>query len=341
MPSISFFLRRLILAALLSIASRASAHDPGLSTLTVTIGTQRTEAVLRVGSVDLAALAGAGDPSAADLLLSVDSAPQRAVETIVARDADEGAEVRWRFPAARGERFSIRFMGLDRLSPGHKQVVTAFASDGRRIGARLVGADSATPVFDLPREQRGAGFRAFGSWVALGAGHVAEGWDHVAFLLAILLGCTRRSSVVRAVTAFTLAHSVTLGMAASGWLRVSPALVEPTIAASIVFVALRNVFRAGSAREPLAAIFALGLVHGLGFAGQLSGLVAGAGGGLVSALLGFNLGIELAQLAGVLLVLPVLEALRRAPVWQAAVVRVGSLALALLGASWLVERLGS
>ena len=339
MPSISFFLRRLILAALLSIASRASAHDPGLSTLTVTIGTQRTEAVLRVGSVDLAALTETGDPSAADLVLRVDSAPQRADETIVARDADGGAEVRWRFPAARGERFSIRFLGIDRLASDHKQVVTAFASDGRRIGARLVDAGSAPPAFDLPREPRGSGLRAFASWIALGASHVAEGWDHVAFLLAILLGCTRRSAIVRAVTAFTLAHSVTLALAAFGWLRISPALVEPTIAASIAFVAVRNVVRARSPREPLAAIFVLGLVHGLGFAGQLSGLVAGTGGGLVSALLGFNLGIELAQLAGVLLVLPVLEALRRAPVWQEAVVRVGSLALALLGASWLVERL--
>jgi hypothetical protein len=141
------------------------------------------------------------------------------------------------------------------------------------------------------------------------------------------------------VTAFTVAHSITLTLAALGEVRPSTRLVEAAIALSVLLAALNNLWPVVVRRLWLAA-FGFGLVHGLGFAGALleTGLPRQS---RLAALLGFNAGVEAGQLAVVGIALPLLFALRRSPGYATWVVRGGSLLVALLAVDWLVRRLAA
>jgi hydrogenase/urease accessory protein HupE len=173
-------------------------------------------------------------------------------------------------------------------------------------------------------------------YVGLGVEHIIGGIDHLLFLLALLALATSLWQTVKIVTAFTVAHSITLSLAALGLVDVPSSIVEPLIAASIVWVAVENlVAPAGAGRRWLiAAVF--GLIHGLGFASALSDLDLPRD-ALIQALIGFNLGVELGQLAFVAVVMPALVwasrpgRLRRLP-------QITSVVVALVGAVWLIER---
>ncbi len=191
------------------------------------------------------------------------------------------------------------------------------------------------------------------SFIREGVWHIWTGYDHVLFLLALLLpsvvrrkdGCWRGVdrlrpalwSVLRTVTAFTLAHSITLSMAGLGWIQLSPRLVEPVIAASVMLAAWNNLRPIVLEREWCVA-FGFGLIHGFGFAGVLQELDL-AGGSLIRPLLGFNLGVELGQAAIVLLFVPAAFALRQSAFYQRGVLGFGSVAILLVAAGWLVQRL--
>jgi hypothetical protein len=182
--------------------------------------------------------------------------------------------------------------------------------------------------------------------------HIALGFDHLLFLLSLLLPAVLRragarwepepalrpalADVLSVVSAFTLAHSLTLSLAALGVLRLPSRGVESAIAASVVLAAANNLRPLVGGRRWLAA-FAFGLVHGLGFASVLAdlGLPRGA---LVVSLLAFNLGVELGQLAFVALLLPVAWWLRAWPAYPSVVLAGGSAAIALLASLWLAER---
>ncbi len=174
-------------------------------------------------------------------------------------------------------------------------------------------------------------------YLGLGIEHIIGGIDHLLFLLALLALSTSLWQTVKIVTAFTVAHSITLSLAALGLVDVPSSIVEPLIAASIVWVAAENLLAPGGAgrRWLIAAFF--GLIHGLGFASALVelGLSRDV---LLKALIGFNLGVELGQLAFVAVVLPPL-------VWASRPGRLPrlpqglSVGVALVGAVWLVERL--
>ena len=138
--------------------------------------------------------------------------------------------------------------------------------------------------------------RVLGEYLGHGFHHILEGWDHLLFMAALVLGAATLWDLLKVVTAFTLSHTITLVLATLDIFRLPSHIVEPMIAASIVFVALENVLRpsAASTRWRLVAAFGFGLFHGLGFAGGLleamSGLPTGA---LVAALAGFSIGVEL------------------------------------------------
>ena len=142
--------------------------------------------------------------------------------------------------------------------------------------------------------------------------------------------------MAKVVTAFTLAHSVTLTLATLGLVSLPSRLVESAIACSVVLAALNNVWPIVRQRLWLLA-FGFGLLHGLGFAGALLdlGLPAHA---MVVPLLAFNLGVELGQLAIVALLLPLIFALRETSLYPRLMLRAGSSAIAVLGGLWLVER---
>jgi hydrogenase/urease accessory protein HupE len=176
-----------------------------------------------------------------------------------------------------------------------------------------------------------------GRFGLLGLEHLATGYDHVAFVLALALGAKRLRDVLIVATGFTVAHSLTLALAATGVFRAPSSIVEPLIALSIVLVAVENrLGGAVSVERRTATAFAFGLVHGLGFAGALAsiGLPLGA---RVLSLGAFNVGVELGQAAIVVAAWPVLTWLRRRGQGERAA-DVGSAILAACGLWWLVQR---
>ncbi|MFO1080542.1 MAG: HupE/UreJ family protein [Reyranellaceae bacterium] len=177
----------------------------------------------------------------------------------------------------------------------------------------------------------------WGRFVLMGAEHILGGADHLLFLVGLLAYARGVWPILRIVTAFTVAHSLTLSLAALGLVAVPGAVVEPLIAASIVWVAVENlVAPAGASRRwVLAGLF--GLVHGLGFASALVELGLGRA-AMVRALVGFNLGVELGQLLFVLVFLPLLILATRPNRWPG-LPRLLSIAVAAAGSVWLVARL--
>ena len=180
-------------------------------------------------------------------------------------------------------------------------------------------------------------------YLVTGIEHIFLGYDHIAFLVAIVLWTRRLMPVIKVVTAFTIAHSITLSLAALQIVVIGSAIVEPAIAASIIFVAVENFFSRNVDGRWKAA-FAFGLVHGFGFAGALQemGLPANA---VVPALAAFNIGVELGQVAIVSIIVPALILLdrlfaadRTKPVRAAALVYTLSAVITMLGSYWLVTR---
>jgi len=228
--------------------------------------------------------------------------------------------------------------GLFRLDLPNRTETTIF-SPAQPTQRFLI--DSAHPTPQLAR------FIREGIW------HIWLGFDHILFLIALLLpsvlhreanrwtvgGNWRQSiyAIVKVVTAFTIAHSITLSLAALGWVRVPPRIVEPIIAASVLIAAVNNLRVIFPERTWIIA-FCFGLIHGFGFASALSelGLQRGT---LGRALLGFNVGVEIGQLAIVGVFVPTALAIRKTRLYQRLILPGGSLLIATLAAIWMVERI--
>jgi hydrogenase/urease accessory protein HupE len=225
------------------------------------------------------------------------------------------------------------------VDPGAKQVVlvgpeqnaTQALLDASQTEIRISGPPP--PLLDVIRR-----------YVEAGVEHIFLGYDHVAFLIAIVLWARRLWPVIKIVTAFTLAHSITLSLAALQIVVIPSAIVEPAIAASIVYVAIENFF-SSNVDGRWHDTFVFGLIHGFGFASALQefGLPRGA---VIPALAAFNIGVEVGQVAIVSIVIPLLigadwfvATLRDAPQKRTAgLVYSVSGIIAFLGCYWVLER---
>jgi hydrogenase/urease accessory protein HupE len=173
----------------------------------------------------------------------------------------------------------------------------------------------------------------------LGIDHVLGGYDHLLFLGALLIVARSVRGVVATLTAFTVAHSLTLALAVTGVVNVPSHIVEPLIAASIVYVGLENLLRR-QLPPRWKLTFGFGLIHGFGFAGALRELGIGSTGQAVALPLGsFNLGVEAGQIGVALVTLPLLWALRAQPALSTRLTSACSVMVALAGAYWLIERI--
>jgi hypothetical protein len=183
----------------------------------------------------------------------------------------------------------------------------------------------------------GAASTVFWSMLELGVEHILTGWDHLLFLLGlIIVGGTLRS-LLGVVTAFTVAHSITLALAATGAVAPSPRVIEPLIALSIAYVGVENFFVRDASRR-WRITFPFGLIHGFGFAGALRE-IALPHAQIPVALVSFNLGVELGQLGVLAIALPLTLAARRAPAFGDRGVRAVSSTIALAGVILFVLRL--
>jgi hypothetical protein len=177
-----------------------------------------------------------------------------------------------------------------------------------------------------------------GQYIPLGFTHILpKGLDHILFVLGLFLLSTRLRSVLLQVTAFTVAHSITLGLSIYGVVALPPRIVEPLIALSIAYVAIENIATRQLHAWRLAVVFGFGLLHGLGFAGVLRELGL-PGGQFLAALLSFNVGVEAGQvsviLAAALLAAPVM----RREWYRRRIAVPASVVIASVGVYWTVVR---
>jgi hypothetical protein len=247
--------------------------------------------------------------------------------------------------------YSCASAGALRVSSDVFGVRDAVVDDTVTILTYDIDGSRGTEVLDTGRTQVTIGATRLvdqlGRFLVLGVEHLVTGWDHLLFLLALLLGARRLRDVVSVATAFTCAHSVTLLLGALGWVQAPSWLVEPLIALSIAFVAAENLLGAQPGTR-LPVVFGFGLLHGLGFAGSLS-IDSALSWSLLASLLSFNVGIELAQVALISVIFPGLLVLRRLatgaatsrPVTSRAITAgtaIATAGVAAAGLFWFVER---
>ena len=336
-------------AGLLCGARPVSAHvsSTGLARITLEEGAATYHLTLvldelRGGPRDLLALAAGGDAGSAEQVgelvrrcvdLSVGGEPCRqgrlAIRGSRLGDSRVDLDLGLRCPT-RGGTLRIRDRWSAALGEHHRTLVRVDLPGGTRELAFTAGAEEAEVPLAPGAADGAAGF------FTMGVEHILSGWDHLLFLAVLVLRGGTLLSLLRIVTAFSLAHSATLALAALGVATVPARLVEPAIAASIVWVAVENLrVREAPAHRWLVSL-AFGLVHGFGFASALQELSLPAG-RMAWALVGFNLGVEVGQALVLLAFFPLLVWLRRGA-WEPAVVRAGSAAVGLVGSVLLVQR---
>ena len=178
----------------------------------------------------------------------------------------------------------------------------------------------------------------FATYLKHGFVHILpKGLDHIMFVLGLFLLSTRLRSLLWQVSAFTLAHTVTLALGASGAVAISPSFVEPLIAASIVYVGVENLLTDRLHVWRLPTVFGFGLLHGLGFAGVM-GEIGLPDAFFFTGLIAFNAGVELGQLAVIAIALVTFRWAAKRPWYRRAVTMPASLAIAAVAGLWVLER---
>lgn len=244
----------------------------------------------------------------------------------------------------------VNYSGIFDLDTDHKLIVSLQGLSGK--SSSISGLiDHADQSATFTSEQSGV-LATFKTFVYQGVVHILIGTDHILFIIVLLLTCTlyrvnrgwqAKTSFVEiaksaawVVTAFTLAHSITLTATAVGWVAPSSKWVEFGIALSVLFTALNNIWpmilRLGW------ITFAFGLLHGMGFASVLAELGLAQEHKLLS-IVSFNLGVELGQLAILAMILPLLFLVRKQKWYQVYGVNIGSFAIAMVAISWCIERI--
>ena len=366
----------LILIVLVLNPAVALAHDPGLSALDVNVTGTTISATLSVSAADVAFLGsdlefpprlsghsrsdprearnsrcdprvpppGDGASRLRDIVrdavrLTVNGEPLMLEWQHL--DSDRGGiRIRFEYAPVRPDR-SVRHIVVtsdmpEQLSRGHRELVTVTA-DGRVVGERVLDAEIRTLAVAVSEPPPSRARQAW-SFVTIGVHHILAGYDHLMFLAGLILAAVSVRALLIALTAFTVAHSVSLAVVVLAGVHAPPSIVEPVIAASIAWIGIENlVGRSGGTRWWL--VFGFGLVHGFGFAGALTELGFGSSASDVAvALLSFNAGVEAGQLAAAGVMLPLVWLIRSHPALHARLQPVCSVIIAAAGAGWLVER---
>ncbi len=263
--------------------------------------------------------------------------------------SDDAVNTELHYDRSHGSQTSLQIPLLKQLARGHRQYITVNDADGNLLLQQIVNAGSEPVALQASGVD---GLAVFQQYLSEGIWHIWIGFDHILFLLTLLLPAVliyRKAhwrpvkelrpamiDILKVVTAFTVSHSITLALGILDIVNLPPRLVESVIAISVLITAVNNLrpIFPGS-RWQLA--FGFGLIHGFGFASVLGelGLPVEA---LVSSLAGFNLGVEVGQLAIVILVFPVTALLRHSKFYRHWIFNGGSVAAALLASIWLYER---
>jgi hydrogenase/urease accessory protein HupE len=235
---------------------------------------------------------------------------------------------------------------LNRLPPGHKQYVTIRGLDGHELANKMLTQNAA--FIEVPLNNRASKVKientsssTFVDFLKLGIEHILTGYDHLLFLFSLLVVTRSFWPAVQIITFFTIAHSITLALAGLNIVDIPSNIVEPLIAATIIYVGLENIFRADkvSTRSRCVLTFFFGLIHGFGFASVLREMgISSIETGILVPLFSFNLGVELGQITVASIALPALWWMQSQAALSPKIVPVGSILTCLAGSYWLLER---
>jgi hydrogenase/urease accessory protein HupE len=355
--------RGIFAVSALAVTFVAHAHDPGLSTATVRLGPDKVEAEVVLSGADAGTLFNLDkiqsgrfskdqlefvtpklrDTFSDPLEIKLDGQPAQPVDTQCSVSGRDSLTIYLFFPAKSFTNLIVQAKWLALLATGHRQYLSVQNERGEILTERLLSAASDSATIDLsavetkPATQ--AGVNSFWNFLVMGVKHIWTGYDHLLFLFGLLIVTRNFKDSIKIITCFTIAHSITLAIATLNFVQIPSRIVEPLIAASIVYVGLENLFRGGEPRGRWLLTFAFGLIHGFGFASVLRELGVGANGSSIAIpLISFNLGVELGQIAIAALALPLIWKLRTQPVFIRRWVPACSTLVALLGGFWFVQR---
>jgi hypothetical protein len=365
-------MKRLLLALLLLVASAAHAHKPSDSYLAIRVGEAGVQGQWDIALRDLEFAIGLDADGNGDITWGELRAKRAEIEAyaytrlslqsegkacalapagLLVDEHSDGAYAVLRFTADCGRSAPAALEAGYRLffdlDPTHRGLLRFEHGEA----AQTAVLSPARPSITL-RAGEASALAQFADYLKEGVWHIWIGFDHILFLLSLLLPAVYMLAngawspapgfrpvfwdVLKVVTSFTIAHSITLSLAALSVVALPSRLVESVIALSVVLAALNNL-KPVVAERRWAVAFAFGLIHGFGFASVLAdlGLPQGA---LLLALVGFNVGVEVGQLAIVCAFLPLAFALRRTGFYRRVVFTAGSAAITVVAAIWLAER---
>jgi hydrogenase/urease accessory protein HupE len=359
-----------VVFAICAIATTAAAHPEGFSGLRVKVDATAVHAVVTVHTRDTSQWFPPGKYKdyVADVCRALEATPGDALEVqfdgvpaapvhVHAFAADVGLlelDLDYARPAGAAT-MTLWSKHLVRLPRGHQQILVVESADGEGLLEDTLSSDHALAEVELPVAKSATSApttiastapttrhtdRPRISFFALGIEHIVTGYDHLLFLAALLLVCKNFREAAGVITFFTVAHTITLSLAALNIVRMPARIVEPAIAASIVYVGLENLFGKHRFAWRAGITFAFGLVHGLGFASALREVGLGSTSlRIAMPLLKFSIGLETGQLCIAAVILQVMLLLRRnRPEFVRWWVPAGSVLVAGIGCFWLVTR---
>lgn len=353
-----FFVATLALLGVLALAPhRVEAHTLGISrsewssdatSLTARISLARADALrlapwadadrdAQLSPSELAAEGVARRAAEERLRVEAGGAPCALESATLELEEDDGARLTARYACGEGARSAELGAFFAALDAGHRQAAFVREGEGPPREALLhAGAATLSLGGSDTRAAPDSRLDVAREYLVLGVEHIWFGIDHVVFLLGLVLIGGRLRDVVAMATAFTVAHSITLALAVLEFVVPSGALIEPLIALSVAYVGVENL-RGTEPKTRWRITAAFGLVHGFGFAGALAevGLPQAS---VPLALLSFNVGVELGQLAILAVVVPLLARLHAKRWFRERAVPLLSGAIVFVGLAWFVER---
>jgi len=347
----------LVLALALLLPSLAGAHDTSYSYVDLRWGRDRIALTVSVHRDDVAQAIGIAAPESLMAAPFLNREAERVATLVTTRFNVSAGEQPLPFTVERVEArpdkhavvltlaaplpspiSQLRVEGaLFPEATQHETFLNVYSADGRVLAQEVLTASH--PGVDIYAAGAEGILAVLRTFVRAGIHHIFIGPDHILFIVGLLLLGGTLGRVLRVATAFTLAHSITLALAVLGLVRLPGSIIEPLIALSVVYVGFENLrARAGATDWRVRIAFLFGLIHGFGFASVLRefGLPHGA---LAWSLLGFNLGVEIGQVCIVLVVVPLLAALRAGmPRLASRAVAAGSWGIICTGGFWFLQR---
>lgn len=356
------------LASLFLAIQPVRAHDAGLSSADLRFETNRLDAVVTFSVIDLTRVVAEmetpapldadrdGKISEEAVAASLERLRIWAAEVLEVKfdgqlvaparpqlilDGTNNCHIQLSFYDKRPAHLRVEARLFKNLPVRHQQFLTLTDLSGQVLGKKMLTPQAASCEFDLSASKFSdkPQITSFSSFLLLGVEHILTGYDHLLFLFALLLVCRDFKSAIQIITCFTIAHSISLAAATFDVVQMSSRVVEPLIAASIVYVGIENLLQPDGPKGRWILTFAFGLIHGLGFASVLRdlGIAAGKTGAAVP-LVAFNAGVELGQIAVASLLLPLIWRLRPQPMFLRYGVRACSALVSLAGTYWFVQR---